>query len=344
MIATGAKGIGYKGSPLSFMENVNGSGKPGIWQSDKMEYMFLTMKWQVPVVPLIKLPEDQMKTIAHRMLRTKDLKGIVPLTFPSPTEQYTRMEHEEWLNAHDDMCIGGNASISKEEYDRLARITTHLESELKKYADSVGKIDPLMFAHYLVHHRSPRALAKAVVSGDIIGCDLDLTGAANFVTTKCANCVLATCREHPCGKSKPRAKHKSLADIKATTERQLQEKEKLTPESRNYLLKKTGFNLASHSPPFALIVLDEITGTGETMVDIEGKLTVNNVMVITCGLQHSPGLRPRGHVGSPARGDDQRNHCDGTGTRMPVLCDALRSIKSSEGSEHQRVATRPRYT
>jgi hypothetical protein len=46
MIATGAKGIGYKGSPLSFMENVNGSGKPGIWQSDKMEYMFLTMKWQ----------------------------------------------------------------------------------------------------------------------------------------------------------------------------------------------------------------------------------------------------------------------------------------------------------
>jgi hypothetical protein len=282
MIATGAKGIGYKGSPLSFMENVNGSGKPGIWQSDKMEYMFLTMKWQVPVVPLIKLPEDQMKTIAHRMLRTKDLKGIVPLTFPSPTEQYTRMEHEEWLNAHDDTCTGGNTLIPKEEYDRLARITTHLESELKKYADSVGKIDPLMFAHYLVHHRSPRALAKAVASGDIIGCDLDLTGAANFVTTKCANCVLATCREHPCGKSKPRAKHKSLADIKATTERQLQEKEKLTPESRNYLLKKTGFNLASHSPPFALIVLDEITGTGETMVDIEGKLTVNNVMVITC--------------------------------------------------------------
>ena len=88
------------------------------------------------------------------------------LTFPSPTEQYTRMEHEEWLSAHDDMCIGGNASISKEEYDRLARITTHLESELKKYADSVGKIDPLMFAHYLVHHRSPRALAKAQSGGE----------------------------------------------------------------------------------------------------------------------------------------------------------------------------------
>ena len=126
------------------MENVNGSGKPGIWQSDKMEYMFLTMKWQVPVVPLIKLPEDQMKTIAHRILRSKDLKGIVPLTFPSPTEQYTRMEHEEWLNAHDDTCTGGNTLIPKEEYDRLARITTHLESELKKYADSVGKIDPLL--------------------------------------------------------------------------------------------------------------------------------------------------------------------------------------------------------
>jgi hypothetical protein len=101
-----------------------------------------------------------MKTTAHRMLHTKDLKGIVTLTFPAPTEQYTRMEHEEWLKAHDDMCIGGNASIPKEEYDRLARITTHLESELKKYADSVGRIDPLMCAHYLIHHRSPRALAK----------------------------------------------------------------------------------------------------------------------------------------------------------------------------------------
>jgi hypothetical protein len=94
------------------------------------------------------------------------------------------------------MCIGGNASIPKEEHDRLARITTHLESELKKYADSVGKIDPLMSAHYLIHHRSPRALAKAVASGDVIGCGLDLTGSANFVTTKCANCVLATRREH----------------------------------------------------------------------------------------------------------------------------------------------------
>jgi hypothetical protein len=51
---------------------------------------------------------------------------------------------------------------------------------------------------------------------------------------------------------------------------------------RNYLLKHTGYKLASRSPPFALIVLDEITDTGATMLDANGYLTVNNVMVMTC--------------------------------------------------------------
>jgi hypothetical protein len=34
-------------------------------------------------------------------------------------------------------------------YDRLVRINTHLESELMKFKDRTGDVDPLAFAHCL---------------------------------------------------------------------------------------------------------------------------------------------------------------------------------------------------
>jgi hypothetical protein len=77
MIATGAEGIGYKGSPLSFVDNVNGTGKPGIWQSDVKGYEHLITKWKVPVIKMIDLPLDLKKTIAHNALVTKRHKGIL---------------------------------------------------------------------------------------------------------------------------------------------------------------------------------------------------------------------------------------------------------------------------
>jgi hypothetical protein len=38
MIATGTEGLGYKGSPLSFVDNTNSTGTPAIWQSNIKQY------------------------------------------------------------------------------------------------------------------------------------------------------------------------------------------------------------------------------------------------------------------------------------------------------------------
>jgi len=38
MIATGTEGLGYKGSPLSFVDNANSTGTPAIWQSNTKQY------------------------------------------------------------------------------------------------------------------------------------------------------------------------------------------------------------------------------------------------------------------------------------------------------------------
>jgi hypothetical protein len=79
--------------------------KPGIWQSKTKSYMFLTKKWEVPVVPLFNLPRrgPQKDHSSPYACHEKDLKGVVTPTFPSPTESstYMRMEYETWL----DSCV-----------------------------------------------------------------------------------------------------------------------------------------------------------------------------------------------------------------------------------------------
>jgi hypothetical protein len=82
LVCPGAEGIGYKGSPLSFVDNVNSTGKPGIWQADLKRYEHLTTKWKVPVVKMVDLPLDMKKTLAHNALVTKRHKGILTLNSP----------------------------------------------------------------------------------------------------------------------------------------------------------------------------------------------------------------------------------------------------------------------
>jgi len=149
MVATGSHGIGFKGSPLSFMDNVNSTGKPAIWQSNYRCYEWLMRKWGVPVIKMINLPTDQMKTIAHSVLVLKDRKGIITLTPPSPSQGLRSLEND------DESAYGAGGSAESEKYDELLRVSTHLANELSKFKERVGDVDPLMFAHYLTGHRHP---------------------------------------------------------------------------------------------------------------------------------------------------------------------------------------------
>ena len=290
MIATGAEGIGYKGSPLSFVDNVNSTGKPGIWQADLKRYEHLTTKWKVPVVKMIDLPLDMKKTLAHNALVIKRHKGILTLNSPSPTMYETGMERETWAD-YNCTATGGQLEDCEKAYDRLVRINTHLESELMKFKDRTGDVDPLAFAHYLIGHRHPQTLRKAVESGQVINCDIDLQGSSRFKVKACIKCTLATARELPCGKRQYSKWHKSQEEIADTAAMQ-QVDGQLSAESRRYLLKHTGYNLAKQCGPYAVIVLDEITGTGATMIDESGSHNVNNIMVATClgyNLRHAYG-------------------------------------------------------
>jgi hypothetical protein len=48
------------------------------------------------------------------------------------------------------------------------------------------------------------------------------------------------------------------------------------------LLSAIGFKLAQAYNPYAVIALDELNGTGATIIDTNGYFTVNNVMAATC--------------------------------------------------------------
>jgi hypothetical protein len=291
MIATGTNGIGYKGSPPSFVDNANGTGTPAIWQSDIKEYEWLMSKWKLPVIQMIDLPLELKKTLAHRVLVAKECKGIIVLGQPSPTQYDTRMEAEVWAE-YNDCATGGNLEDCEKAFDRLQRVTKQIEYELMQFKDRVGEVDPLSFAHYLIGHRHPQALFKAVKSGEIINCDLNLKGAADFKVKSCIKCTISTCREKPCGTRTYSTKHKSSQEIADTATQQQLAHEPLSADSRRHLLKHTGYKLAEQSAPYAVIVLDEITGMGASMIDVNGYNTVSNVMAATCigyNLRHAYG-------------------------------------------------------
>jgi hypothetical protein len=151
-----------------------------------------------------------------------------------------------------------------------------------QFKNRVGEVDPLLFAHYLIGHRHPQALQKAVKSGEVINCKINLRGAHKFKVKDCLKCTLGSCKEKPRGHRTYSTKHASRQDIADTAVQQHQANESLSADSRRYLLSATGFKLAQACEPYAVITLDEITGTGATMIDINGYSTVNNVMVATC--------------------------------------------------------------
>jgi len=257
MIATGTEGLGYKGSPLSFVDNANGTGTPAIWQSNIKQYEWLMRKWKVPVIKMIDLPLELKKTIAHRVLVAKEQKGIITLCPPSPTQYDTRMEAEVWAEFNE-CATGGNLEDCKKAFDRLQLVTQHIESELMQFKNRVGEVDPLLFAHYLIGHRHPQALQKAVKSGEIINCKINLRGAHKFKVKDCLKCTLGSCKEKPCGHRTYSTKHASRQDIADTAVQQHQANEDLSADSRRYLLSATGFKLAQACSPYAVIALDRV--------------------------------------------------------------------------------------
>jgi hypothetical protein len=58
-----------------------------------------------------------------------------------------------------------------------------------KFKDRTGEVEPLT-SHYLIGHRHPQTLRKAVGSGQVISCDIDLQGSSRFKVKDCMKCVL----------------------------------------------------------------------------------------------------------------------------------------------------------
>jgi hypothetical protein len=185
---------------------------------------------------MIELPTELKETLAHRALVQKANTGIITLCPPSPTQYDTRMEAEVRAEFND-CATGGNLEDCQKAFERLHRVTQHIEHEFMQFKNRVGEVDPLLFAHYLIGHRHTQALYKAVKSGDVINCKIKLKGAHGFKVKDCKiklkgahgfkvkdclKCVLGSCEEKPCGHRTYGTKHASRQDIADTAVHQYQ--------------------------------------------------------------------------------------------------------------------------
>jgi hypothetical protein len=80
MLATGAHGIGHKGSNLDFHGNYQNSGKPVIVDMTTNTAHPLGEKWGVPTISMIPLSEELKAEVAGILTgRGRTKKGILTL-------------------------------------------------------------------------------------------------------------------------------------------------------------------------------------------------------------------------------------------------------------------------
>ena len=142
MLATGAHGIGHKGSNLDFRGNYQNSGKPVIMDLTTNTACPLGEKWGVPTTSMIPLSEELKAEVAGVLTgRGRTKKGILtllghglgPERMIQPEAAGALTEAEMW-----------------EKIETFAKIATSCENETRAVLNQTGgKVDPTMSLHSL---------------------------------------------------------------------------------------------------------------------------------------------------------------------------------------------------
>ena len=131
MLATGAHGIGHKGSNLDFHGNYQNSGKPVIVDmTTNTAYAPLGEKWGVPTISMIPLSEELKAEVAGILTgRSRTKKGILtllgqglgPERMVQPEAAGALTEAEMW-----------------EKIETFAKIATSCENETRAVLNQTG--------------------------------------------------------------------------------------------------------------------------------------------------------------------------------------------------------------
>jgi hypothetical protein len=170
VLATGAHGIGHKGSNLDFHGNHGNSGKPATVDLTTNTLYPLGKMWGVPTIRMIPLSENLKREVAGILTgRDRTKKGILTLL-----GQGLGPDRVIQGSAEDLRLTGGAAgALVPEEreaellgrIEELAHIATACENETRAVLNAVGgEMDPTMSLHSLFGHRSVASVKKGIYS------------------------------------------------------------------------------------------------------------------------------------------------------------------------------------
>jgi hypothetical protein len=198
MLATGAHGIGHKGSNLDFHGNHGNSGKPVTLDLTTNTPYPLGEKWGVPAISMIPLSEKLKAEVAGALTgRGRTNKGILTLLGQGLGPERVIQGPVEDRG----MAAGALTEAEiQEQIDAFAQIATACENETRAALNATGgKVDPAMSLHSLFGHRSAASVKKGIDVGDIVGHE-EYTKGVDFRKAcgkTCVPCLLGNARNKP---------------------------------------------------------------------------------------------------------------------------------------------------